>query len=319
MDKAVKYTTNKPPARQWVLSARLPSARIRNAITNPPTNMAIPRVKAGPLCVPFQFLTMLFGVAAALQQPNSRIRLLFFVLFVITASVALFLCVSTGFSHLISSTVDFTLPLRRFCQVAIGAYRNPSLSSFVGFLELPKAARVTSVMLNQQLREAIRGQKALSQVQAEFKEALWIVGGVAIQLFFLLPFLVYVYSRLQPYPICNWIQYPYAEICPQRPSFSLNDLVPFLIPFTALYLVAPIPFCIFATWRQRPKKIVSPVQVAIWTVMITGIIIEAMLPTANLSQNVTAEVWVVYLVIFAVAWVVALASWFSWRTGNFLS
>jgi hypothetical protein len=101
-NNAQRYTKNKPAAFKCVFLASWSSAIIRKAITRPPTAIAIPRAKIESFYTPlFQILTMIFGVAAALQQRNTGSRLLFFTIFVITASIALFLCVisSTGISQ----------------------------------------------------------------------------------------------------------------------------------------------------------------------------------------------------------------------------
>jgi hypothetical protein len=107
--------------RLRVVLNKLSSSVIKTDTNHPPMSMAKPRAsKAESTYIPIlQLLTMIFGFASFLQR-NDALRLILVSVFLITGCTALFLSfqvavtsLSTRISHLISSTVNFTLPYVR--------------------------------------------------------------------------------------------------------------------------------------------------------------------------------------------------------------
>jgi hypothetical protein len=116
--RAEKYAKHKMSVFERVVLASRSSALMRKAMHTPPRSIAKPRVKITSLYIPlFQLLTLIFGFGSALER-NTTVRLILFVVFLASATIALLLSMhvvvlSTGISQHILSTVNFTLPYVR--------------------------------------------------------------------------------------------------------------------------------------------------------------------------------------------------------------
>jgi hypothetical protein len=138
-----------------------------------------------------------------------------------------------------------------------------------------------------------------NKVKGDPNFALWTLGAVAIELLLLIPTLYLLHLWIHPFPPCPSYQY-HPDVCPPYPPPF--PIYPLIMPSLILYFTFPVLYCVYASCKQKPKRIVSPRQIGFWTVSVAGLIIVTMLPTADLFIYATATQWVLYLGIFSVLW-----------------
>jgi hypothetical protein len=131
---------------------------------------------------------------------------------------------------------------------------------------------------------------------------LWFLVGVALQLFFLMPLLALFSGLVQPF-LSYSLGSSLSQLIQKFTSFATYEL---LVPFLIGYLVIPIPYCIFASCRQKPKEIVSPIGILLWAGIIAGFIVEMMLPSSRTAAYWNGFGWLIGLLIFVVGWALAL-------------
>lgn len=120
---------------------------------------------------------------------------------------------------------------------------------------------------------------------------LRILGGVGLEVLIIAPVLNLYYNWLHPQV---------------HPVPSLTPSTTFSVIIILLYCIVPIVYCIIASCTQEPKKIISPVQIQVFSAVILGIVVLVML-IASAPPMLSAPEYLAFVGVATMIWFVAIA------------